>query len=83
MYKHFNHLLPVVFDSFFTKQTIRYHTRNVNNYILTKTKTKFALKSVRNSGPSQWNLLQKELKTAKSVKTFRKHSKAARILSYE
>ena len=83
MYKHSINLLPTVFDSYFTKQISSYNTRNEDNYILTRIKTSFALKSIRNSGPSKWNSLQKEIRNAKSAKTFRKHLKAERILHYE
>ena len=82
MYKHFHDQLPTVFNSFFSKRNTVYQTRNVDNYVPTKVKTKFALKSVRNTGPTQWNLISRENKNANTVKIFRKRLKEERTLSY-
>jgi hypothetical protein len=83
MYKHFHHQLPAAFEGFFTKQSVIYQTRNTDNYILPKTKTKFSSKSVRNTGPKQWNTLQKDIRYAKSIKIFKKHLKSNIIQSYD
>jgi len=82
MYKHFHNQLPVAFNTFFTKHVHVYQTRNTDNYILPKTKTKFALKSVRNTGPNQWNTLSEELKHAKSTNIIKSHIKSETIQCY-
>ena len=82
MYNHFHDQLPTVFKSFFSKKNNIYQTRNVDNYALAKVKTKFALKSVRNTGPSQWNSISRENQNVKTVQIFRKRIKQERILSY-
>ena len=83
MYKHFHRKLPGAFDYFFAKQNTIYQTRKKDNYILTKTRTKFALKSIRNKGPSVWNSLNISEKHAKSVNTLKNHLKNERILNYD
>lgn len=84
MYRHFNSQLPEAFTGYFAKQNSyhNYHTRNPENYNVTKTKTKFACKSVRNSGPTRWNSLQKSVKHSKTITIFRSQIKKSFILKY-
>ena len=86
MYKHFTDQLPKVFHSYFMKQNHlhNYNTRKGGDYKVPKTKTTFANKSIRNSGPKFWNTIKRDsVKNSKSIKIFRSQIKNILISKYE
>ena len=85
MYKHFNSKLPETFNKYFIKHTEihNYHTRNAQDYSIPKTKKVFSQRSIRNTGPSQWNSLERNIKLSTSVKHLRNQLKNQLILEYE
>lgn len=85
MYKHFNNELPETFNKYFIKhaEIHNYHTRNALDYSIPKTKKVYSQRSVRNTGPLQWNSLEQNIKQSKSVKHLRNQLKNQFIQEYE
>ena len=85
MYKHYSSRLPCVFNNYFIKHTEihNYHTRNAQDYSMPKTKKAFSQRSIRNTGPRQWNSLDQHLKLSKSVNHLRNQLKSKFISSYQ
>ena len=75
MFRHFTNQLPNGFRDSFSKQAEchKYHTRNANDYTLTRNKKVFSDQTVRTSGPILWNSLHQNLKMSKTVKHFQNH----------
>ena len=84
MYKYFNGLLPMSFNTFFTKLSDihNYDTRNKSNYNPTRNRKVFADKAIRTTGPILWNSIDKSIKNVISTKHFRKLYKSSLISSY-
>ena len=84
MYKYFNGLLPMSFNTFFTKLSDihNYDTRNKSNYNPTTNRKVFADKAIRITGPMLWNSIDKNIKKVISTKYFRKLYKSSLIISY-
>ena len=84
MYKYFNGLLPMSFNSFFTNLSDihNYDKRNKSNYNPTRNKKVFADKAIRTIGPILWNSIAKNIKKSISTKHFRKLVKLSLINSY-
>ena len=84
MYKHSTNHLPEIFQNyFFTHNEIHnYRTRHKDNYTIPKAKTNFAYKTIKTMGPVKWNVLEKEIKNSKSLKTFRTQIKNTLISNY-
>ena len=84
MYKHFTNQLPQVFQNYFcTHNEIHNHyTRKKDSYKIPKIKTEFSYKTVKIMGPVKWNTLEKDVKSSKSVKMFRKELKYTFISNY-
>lgn len=85
MYKYNTNKLPICFDGYFVKRTDihDYHTRNANDYCLTKNRKVFSDQSVRTFGPILWNSLHQNMKLSKSIKHFRNQFKNQLISTYE
>ena len=60
-----------------------YMTRNIDDYQLTRNKTKFASKGVRSAGPHHWNKLDSDVKKSKTLNTFKIKYKSKIITSYD
>ena len=84
LYKHITNQLPDVFTSYFItlNKVHTYQTRNNNAHTIPKVRTDFAYKTIKTTGPIKWNSLQKDIKTAKSIKNFRVTIKDHMILNY-
>ena len=86
MYKHFTGQLPGVFNDYFTKhidiKCHRYSTRKTEDYKVCRSKTEFANKTMRNIGPKKWNSIHENIKTSKSIKTFRSNIKENLMSNY-
>jgi hypothetical protein len=84
MYKHFDHQLPNAFNNYFTKHrdVHMYNTRNADDYNINQTKTNFAHKTIRTSGPIEWNKIDKNVKESKTIKQFRTQIKRNLISHY-
>ena len=84
MYKYFNGLLPMSFNTFFTKLSDihNYDTRNKSNYNPTRNRKVFADKAIRTTGPILWNSIDKSIKNVISTKHFRKLYKSSLVSSY-
>ena len=65
MYKYSIDDLPTIFKDYFSKQSQIHNrdTRNMTNYNLRKSRTNFASRGVKTSGPGFWNSLPKEIKS--------------------
>jgi hypothetical protein len=85
MYKYSIDDLPSSFNGYFTKRCDihSYQTRHKNDFNLTKNRKTFCDHAIRTSGPILWNSLDKEFKTSKSVKHFRKQFKQQMISKYD
>ena len=84
MYKHSTSQLPKAFENYFVTHGNQngYHTRNTKDYIICKTKTNFAQKTIRTAGPKIWNKINKTIKMSKSLKSFRLQIKANILSNY-
>ena len=84
MYKYFNGLLPMSFNTFSTKLSDihNYDTRNKSNYNPTRNRKVFADKAIRTTGPIIWNSIDKSIKNVISTKYFRILYKSSLISSY-
>ena len=85
MYKYVNNELPNIFNGFFTLRCNihDYQTRNANNFNLTRNSKSFTDHAIRTAGPILWNSLINNIKSANSVKHFRKVYKSILISTYE
>ena len=84
MYKEFNNKLPDIFHKYFNQQKNlhRYQTRHAEDYKIPHFKTNFARKTIRATGPIKWNLTEKHVKEAKTIKHFRNKIKKNIIAEY-
>ena len=73
MYKEFNNKLPDIFHKYFNQQKSlhSYQTRHAEDYEIPHFKSHFARKTIRATGPMKWNLTEKHVKEAKTIKHFR------------
>ena len=85
MYKYSNNELPGVFDGFFTLRSNihNYQTRNADKFNLMKNNKTFTDHAIRTAGPILWNSLPNSIKTANSLKHFRKIYKRDLISKYD
>ena len=85
MYRYSMNDLPDLFNGYFTKRSDihGYQTRHVNDLNLTNNKKAFSDHSIRATGPTFWNSIDKKTKTCKSVKHFRNQLKQNMISVYE
>jgi hypothetical protein len=85
MYKHHTNQLPSIFYNCFVKpaQIHRYSTRNAHDYSINKNKMMFSNRSVRNSGPTLWNSLEKNTKVCKTTKQFKNQFKSTLKAKYD
>ena len=83
-YKHRTNKLPNTFDNYFVKHVDvhNYHTRNANNYSLSKNKKAFSDRTIRSSGPILWNSLNENIKQSKSAMHFKNKLKAELLMAY-
>ena len=84
MYKEFNNVLPDIFHKYFKQQKSlhRYQTRHAEDYEIPHFKTNFARKTIRTTGPMQWNIIEKHDREAKTIKHFRNIIKKNLIVQY-
>jgi hypothetical protein len=84
MFKYNSNNLPGAFNNFFIKRSEihNYPTRHANDFNLTNNKKCFSDHGIRTAGPIFWNSLNKSLKSALSIKHFRKMLKENLISSY-
>ena len=64
------------------KHLHRYQTRHAEDYEIPHFKTNFARKTIRATGPIKWNLTEKHVKEAKTIKHFRNKIKKNIIAEY-
>lgn len=85
MYKFHNHLLPSIFQSFFTKvdKIHSYNTRHAakQSYYLPKARTNYGKFNIRFQGPTIWNDINEDIKQS-SMFLFKKQLKQSFITSY-
>ena len=81
LYKEFNNKLPDTFHSK-KKNLHRYQTRHSEDYEIPHFKTNFARKTIRATGPIKWNLTEKHVEEAKTIKHFRNKIKRNIIVGY-
>ena len=70
MYKEFNNKLPDIFHKYFNQQKSLHknQTRHAEDYEIPHFKTNFARKTIRATGPTKWNLTEKHVKEAKTIR---------------
>ena len=85
MFKYSHKLLPRTFhETFHQNSSIHsYPTRRSNDYHLENPKTTIAQRSVKHHGPDIWNSLPAQLKSIKSLKTFKVHLKSHLLSEYD
>ena len=84
MFKEFNNKLLEIFHKYFNQQKSlhRYQTRHAKDYEIPHFKTNFARKTIRATGSMKWNLTEKHVKGAKTIKHFRNKIKKNIIVEY-
>ena len=84
MYKHHTNQLPNSFSTYFTKhaQIHKYQTRNAQDYNVNKINKSISARAVRNSGPTFWNSLDKNMKKCKTTKHFKNQLKSYLLSDY-
>lgn len=84
MYKSINHLLPVIFDQYFTPNaTVHLHyTRHSKDLHLFSVATKLRQSSIRFAGTKIWNSLTEELISAVTLTSFTKNLKRTLLDKY-
>ena len=84
MHKEFNNKLLDIFHKYFNqhKSLHKYQTRHAEDYEIPHFKTNFAQKTIRATGPTKWNLTEKHVKEARTIKHFRNKIKKNIIAEY-
>lgn len=84
MYKHHTNQLPNIFSTYFTKhaQIHKYQTRNAQDFNVNKINKSISARAVRNSGPTFWNSLDKNMKKCKTTKHFKNQLKSYLLSDY-
>ena len=64
------------------KNLHKYQTRHAEDYEIPHFKTNFVRKTIRATGPMKWNLAEKHVKEAKTIKHLRNKIKKNLIVEY-
>ena len=84
MFRYSLNQLPVRFTAFFSKNSDShgYHTRNGNDFTLTRNKKVFSDLSIKTTGPILWKSIHQNIKDSRSTKHFRTQLKYHYLSNY-
>ena len=84
MFRYSLNQLPERFNIFFARNNDfhDYHTRNGNDFTLTRNKKVFSDQSIKTTGPILWKSIRQNIKDSRSIKHFRNQLKSHYLSNY-